>query len=514
VPVEPEPPLDLASGDDDSADEDLLGEVAPPVWLDEIPEYEIGRPEGILRFRSTLRRDRQGIGHLPRSLPTVAWSQRVRCSNEWCGVGWTGQPLLVDWSDEARAVQPFAEPGGPAVEVVVGGLDGMVYFVDLDSGDPSRPAFRAQTASIKGTMSIDPRGPPLLYVGQGLSGHDRDWHYKVVSLIHNRALLDIPGSQRRFGGEPLAPTRSWGGADGNALILEDSDRFLLGGESGLVYRVDLGTDWEGQRIGLDPDIDPWTYHSVRPKYGNPDKLDGSSRWAPGIESSVALHDGVAYFADSLGSLIGLDHVSGEEVLRLDLGDDTDATPVISIEDGHPYLYVGTEVDKQVHGRPVRATGVMRFSKIDLEAKDFAWRLELPAWTWKKVDAKHDYNGGVLATAALGFGPSAGLVFVPTSHEPDFGRGRILAIRTELGEDGQPEIAWSYPLGRPSWSSPACDGETLVVGDAGGVMRGFDAVSGELLWELEIGGAIESSPVFWDGRVVVGTRGGQLVGLVE
>jgi len=444
----------------------------------------------------------------------VAWAQRVRCHNEWCGVGWTGQPLLVDWSDEARAVQPFTEPDGPAVEVVIGGLDGSVYFIDLDSGEPSRPALRAQTASIKGTVSVDPRGPPLLYVGQGLSGHDRNWHLKVFSLIHDEVLLDIPGSQKTFDGERVAPSRSWGGADGNVLVLEDQDRFLLGGESGLFYRVDLGTDWDGQRIGIEPQIEPWTYHSVRPKRGDPDKRDGTSRWAPGIESSVALHDGVAYFADSIGSLIGVDHVSGEEVMRLDLGDDTDATPVISVEDGHPYLYVGTEVDIQVKKRPGKGLGTLRFSKVDLEKKDFAWRLEIPAWTLKKADYKHDYNGGVLATAALGSGPSEGLVFVPTSHEPDFGRGRILAIRTDAGEDGQPEIAWSYPLGKPSWSSPACDGETLVVGDAGGTLRGFDAVSGELLWEMSLGGAIESSPVFWDGRIVVGTRGGRVVGLFE
>ncbi len=505
MPVEPEPPLD-----DDSAEDGIELDSGPAPWEAEIGEHPLDPNEGILRFRGTPYRDRHGIGSLPRNLPEVLWRQRVGCNKEWCGVGWTGQPLLVDWGDEARAIQPFDVPGGPAIEAIVGGLDGRVYFVDLDTGEPSRPNFRAQTASIKGTMSIDPRGAPLLYVGQGLSGHDRNWHYKAISLINNEVLMDIPGSRKEFGGERLAPVRTWGGSDGNSLILADQDRMLLGGENGLFYRVDLNTDWGGQRIGLDPEIDPVAYHSVRPSYGDPDKKDGSSRWAPGIESSVALHDGVAYFADSIGSLIGIDHASGEEVLRLDLGDDTDASPVISIEDGHPYLYIGTEVDHQIHRRPARAEGTLRFSKVDLETRDFAWRLEIPAWTWKKVDYKHDFNGGVLATAAVGFGPSDDLVFVPTAHEPTFGDGQILAIRKAPDEDGQPVIVWSRPLHGVSWSSPALDGQTIVVADSRGWIQAFDAVDGTPLWEIEMGGAVESSPVFWDGRIVVGVRGGALV----
>ena len=498
-------------GDDDSADTDAdRADSEPAAWAIEIPQPEAGRNRGILMFRGNERRDRHGIGDLPRELPQVMWRQTVGCSQEWCGVGWTGQPLLVDWSDEARAVQPFYDPGGPAIEAIVGGLDGWVHFVDMDTGEPSRKRFRAQTASIKGTMTVDPRGAPLLYVGQGLSGHDRNWHYRAYSLIHNRTLLDIPGNQREFDGVRYEPVRSWGGSDGNSVVLEQHDRLLLGGENGLLYRVDLGTDWGGQRIGLEPTVRPVAYHAVHPTYGDPTVLDGSSRWAPGIESSVALYDGVAYFADSVGSLIGIDHLTGDEVLRLDLGDDTDASPVISVEDGHPYLYIGTEVDKQVHRRPAMATGTLRFSKIDLVAGDFAWRLEIPAMTWKKVDQKHDFNGGVLATSAVGFGPTEHLVFVPTAHEPRIAEGRILAVHKTPDDDGNPIIAWSGKLHGPSWSSPALDGQTIVVGDSGGWIQAFDALTGEPLWELDLGGTVESSPVFWDGRIVVGVRGGALL----
>lgn len=482
-------------------------EPGPP--LVEVTPVPPAPNEGVLMFRGSPHRDLHGVGRLPREPVQVLWRHPVGCSKEWCGVGWTGQPLLVDWSDWSRPLQPFVEPGGPDVEVVVGGLDGRIYFLDLATGERSRPILLAQTASIKGTPTIDPRGAPLLYVGQGLPGHDGDWHYKAYSLIGPAALMDISGRDRTLDGQPLGPSRSWGAFDGNGVVLAGEDRYALGGENGLVYRVDLHTDWEGQRLGLAPEIDPATYHTVRPKYGD-DQRDDTSRWCAGIESSMAVHDGVGYFADSIGSLTGMNLDTGEVVMQLDLGDDTDASPVIAIEDGHPYLYVGSEVDRQVLCRPCNATGTLRFAKVDLEARDFAWTLELPARTTKRADKRHDFNGGVLGTAAMGSGPSSHLVFLPTAHEPDLGQGRLLAIHRQADDEGQPVIAWTADLHGTSWSSPSTDGYTVVAPDSEGWVHAFDAVSGELLWEIQLEGAVESTTVFWDGRIVAGARGGAIL----
>ncbi len=478
-----------------------------------IPTLETLQPapnEGVLMFRGSPHRDLHGVGELPREPVEVLWRHPVGCSREWCGVGWTGQPLLVDWSDWSRSLQPFFAPGGPDVEVVVGGLDGRVYFLDLATGEASRPLLRAQTASIKGTPTIDPRGAPLLYVGQGLPGHDGDWHYKAFSLIGPTLLMDISGRDRTYEGEPLGPSRSWGAFDGNGVVLADQDRFALGGENGLVYRVDLHTDWEGQRLGLAPESHPATYHTVRPKYGDADTRDDTSRWCAGIESSMAVHDNVGYFADSIGSLTGMALDTGEVVLQLDLGDDTDASPVIAIEDDRPYLYVGAEVDRQVHCRPCYATGTLRFHKVDLEAKAFAWTLEVPARTCKRADKRHDFNGGVLGTAAMGSGPSAHLVFVPTAHEPGLDQGRLLAVRRQPDDDGNPVIEWAAELHGAAWSSPSTDGRTIIAPDSEGWVHAFDTVTGELLWEIQLEGAVESTTVFWDGKIVAGARGGAVV----
>jgi hypothetical protein len=55
------------------------------------------------------------------------------------------------------------------------------------------------------------------------------------------------------------------------------------------------------------------------------------------------------------------------------------------------------------------------------------------------------------------------------------------------------------------------GDTLVQGDCQGYLHGFDisdtSVAPVELWSAVVGGCIESTPVVWDGRIWVGTRGG-------
>lgn len=471
--------------------------------------------EGILCFRGGPRRDHAGRGEIPRGPVEVAWSRGVGGIGPWTGLGWTGQPLLAAWGAEALAGQEFLTPTPPRVEVVAAGLDGKVHFFDLDGGAPTRAPLAAQDAPIKGTPSLDPRGIPVLYVGQGLPGRDGGFHYRGISLVDGSVVLDLPGRRSRWGDRTLHPFRGWGAFDGNALVLPDRDLLLLGGENGLVYRVGLGL--AGRPAGaltgppgtLPAVVDPLTYHAVRPKWGGGEH-DGTDRWAAGIESSVAFHGGVAYWTDNVGSLIGHDLDAGREVLRLDLGDDTDATPVIAVEDGRAYLYVGSEVDKRLPGRPLLAQGTAWLSKVDLARGTFAWRLGVSCWTQRGEDPLHDVNGGILSTVALGSGPSADLAFVATAREPTPAGGRLLAVRREAGPGGEPRIAWAAKLKGLSWSSPATDGRTVVVGDSAGWLHAFDAVRGEPLWDLPLGGAVESSPVFWEGDVVVGVRGGKVV----
>ena len=49
------------------------------------------------------------------------------------------------------------------------------------------------------------------------------------------------------------------------------------------------------------------------------------------------------------------------------------------------------------------------------------------------------------------------------------------------------------------------------GDCGGRLHAFDISDSTIeppkLWEIDLGGCIESTPALWRGQIVVGTRGG-------
>lgn len=57
------------------------------------------------------------------------------------------------------------------------------------------------------------------------------------------------------------------------------------------------------------------------------------------------------------------------------------------------------------------------------------------------------------------------------------------------------------------SSPAVVGETIYVGNAGGVLYALDTETGRQRWAFETGGPIWSSPAVVDGLVYVGSDDG-------
>ena len=88
--------------------------------------------------------------------------------------GWTGQCAIVRWPEEVVRIMNVREEkkGGPLTEVIYATLDGRVYFLDLYDGQATRPAINIG-APIKGSVTVDPRGYPLLYVGQGIDVYKR-----------------------------------------------------------------------------------------------------------------------------------------------------------------------------------------------------------------------------------------------------------------------------------------------------------------------------------------------------
>jgi outer membrane protein assembly factor BamB len=93
------------------------------------------------------------------------------------------------------------------------------------------------------------------------------------------------------------------------------------------------------------------------------------------------------------------------------------------------------------------------------------------------------------------------VIVPTNS------GNIFGIDRETGE-----VRWEKKLPGPTWQSPVIVDDVWIQGDCSGILHAYDVsdttVDPPQLWELELGGCIESTPVVWKGRIYVGTRAGQ------
>ena len=88
----------------------------------------------------------------------------------WTGTGWTGQPLIIQWDDDVRGIlgiyDQFKNKAG-FTEVIYPAMDGYIYFLELGTGVATRDPLYLGVVT-KGTASLDPRGYPLLYTGQGI----------------------------------------------------------------------------------------------------------------------------------------------------------------------------------------------------------------------------------------------------------------------------------------------------------------------------------------------------------
>ena len=89
-------------------------------------------------------------------------------------------------------------------------------------------------------------------------------------------------------------------------------------------------DPEAGTLSINPDhIVKWRYYGTRTSVG--------SYWL-GMEDSAAIYDGYLFIADNGGNLMCLNLNTLQLVWVQDVLDDSNSTPVLSVEDGHLYLY--------------------------------------------------------------------------------------------------------------------------------------------------------------------------------
>jgi hypothetical protein len=478
-------PATDASGADDRAPG--TGPGAAPgidgeVWVDPLssqrPWSDLGAVDGLLTFRGNPTRSWYGTGPVP-VRPSIQWSVEIGCSQsavageakQWCGSGWTGQPAV------------FRSPTTDRWWLAFGAYNRAVNFLDPATGAPVLAPYPTGDI-IKGSVTVDPDGYPLLYTGS------RDDYFHVVALDQPQ-----PAALWQLSAHAVEPTLWNNDWDGSALVIDDY--LFEGGENGRFFVVKLNRGYGADgRVTVDPRIvfstESW----------DSELLGAIGDVAVSVENSVAISGDVVYFANSGGLVQGWD-ISGlaggeapTRVFRFWTGDDTDASLVI---DGDGMLYAVSQYERGTS----RSEEVGQIMKLD------PTRPEDPL-VWSRA-ARANIGSGVWATPALytEAGGATTLLIVPTNE------GEVLGLDAATGAE-----RWQLALPGPLWSSPVVVEDTLIQADCAGNVNAFDlggrapasTAAPRLLWSVALGGCIESTPAVWDGQVFVGTRLGSFYAL--
>lgn len=448
--------------------------------------------EGIVTFRGDNFRSGAAYGTAAVSSKTLtkAWSKSTSGLSDsdgiyWSGSGWTGQPLIVKWPEATRknisAMYDWAREKEGLVEVIYATLDGHVYFYELTSGEYTREPLNLGF-NYKGAGALDPRGYPILYVGSGVDSVNGRSRVKVVNLIDNSVMFE-------FGHNETFANRGWHMFDSSPLVSAETDQLIYPGENGILYIIHLNTKYNEQtgELSVDPDnIVKWKYNGVR---------SGSRYWL-GVESSAAIINNYIFLADNGGNLMCLDLNTLKLVWVQDVLDDTNCSPVVDIEDGHPYIYISTSFH---YGWRSYSTAAIPIFKIDAETGEIVWRTDYTCYTVQ------DLSGGVQGTIAVGKNKLSDMIFVPIARTPGASSGTLAALKKDTGE-----VVWEKETSMYSWSSPVdfydADGNGyLLYCNSGFNMFLIDGKTGEQLDYMNLGGNIEASPAMYGNYAVVGTR---------
>ena len=468
--------------------------------------------EGVITFRGNNFRDSAAYG-------TVTWTGQAAepwtfsvgsmakksGSGSWTGCGWTGQPLIVKWPEETKRIMNLydsAKNDPDLVEVIYATMDGHIYFLDLYTGEKTRDPINVGYP-FKGAGALDPRGYPLMYVGSGDDSTAGDSRAFIINLINGTVLYE-------FGVEDGFALRDLSYFDSSALVDAETDTLIYPGESGILYTIKLNTQYDPNAgtISINPQTVKWRYKGARSL--STDTVDGSQGWWLGIEDSAIIWREHAIFTDNGGHMICLDLNTMKAVWVQDTLDDTNCTPVLSLEgpDNHPYVYTSTSFHPNWRASE-NSTAPIPIWKIDAVTGQIVAQND--TYHCQTIATPNQVSGGVQGTLAIGEKDLEGLIFVPVAMTEGT-RGKLVALNTS-----DMSVKWECDFAGYPWSSPVAVYDDsgkgyLIQCNKTGYIHLIDGQTGEIISEMSLGSNVEASPAVYNNMVVVGTRGGLIYGM--
>ncbi len=454
--------------------------------------------EGIITFRGDNYRSgaTYGTANVVNETITQKWSAKIGSLNGWPGSGWTGQPLIVRWNEQAKSVMNlYAEKKAKTdlVEVIYATLDGYIYFYDLDDGSYTRDPLWVGM-NFKGAGSLDPRGYPLMYVGSGDYLNGKAPRMYIISLIDGSILYE------RSGSDGFTLRSDWSAFDSSPLVDAETDTLIWPGESGILYTIKLNSNYDPNQgtITVNPE------ETVKNRYST-SRSSGGKYWL-GYEPSAVIVDRFLYISENGGMFFCIDLNTMDLVWAQDTKDDSNSTPVFEWdENGNGYIYTAPSLHWTANSS---SQGPISIYKLNAKTGEIIWTKTYDCHTVSGV------SGGVQSTPLLGKPGTEleGMIFYTVARTPNGSNGVLVALDTETGE-----VVWEKSMPAYTWSSPVAvyteSGKAyVVVCDSQGEAALLNGTTGETLDKIGLGSNVEASPAVFEDTLVVGTRGQRIYGL--
>ena len=468
-------------------------------------EYTRNVKMGVLTFRTDAFRQNAAIGTVPgASALEEVWKVQaasVRGSNGqmYYGIGRNGQPAIVMWSKEVREKSNMFESKldkKQLKEVIIAGLDGNIYFLDLEDGSNTRNIIKLGYP-MKGTPSVHPGGFPYMNVGQfarKMKTKTGKIGLRQYNLYNQKELTLIDG----LDGKLHRPLNDVGSFETSALIDRSSDTMVTAGSNGMLYVTSLNSNFDYVE-GIYKQS-PSTV-VLRTKAKSERKNTQTA-----VEASVAMYDRFVYYADMGGVLRCVDTNTLRTVWAVETGDAVESTPALDREDGDGLsLYTANLLSS-------RSTGAAQIRRYDALTGLETWTMEVPV----KKNSKTKQPVGVFASPVVGQGSLSQYVYFTVTGLSADGRemlglaGEEAAALIALNkQDGT--IAWAYGLAKSCESSPVAvydegDNGWIIQCGSDGVIALLNGETGEEMTTLTVEGAIEASPAVYGDMMVIGTTG--------
>ncbi|MCE5188227.1 MAG: PQQ-binding-like beta-propeller repeat protein [Eubacteriales bacterium] len=485
-----------------------------------MPEEPYTSASGIITFRGNNYRDSASYGTATISARklTGVWSVETGelpkgdvagvSEKTWTGSGWVGQPLIVQWPDNIKQfmnMYDWAKQKEGLVEVILATMDGNVYFLDLDTGEPTREKL-VIGMPFKGAGSLDPRGYPILYLGSGDMYVEDEMKSRAMaySLIDFTRLYEFGKQYDEFA------LREFHAYDSSALVDAETDTLIYPGENGILYTIKLNTVFDettGQLTMNPSNVVKMRYAGTRSTYPYSQNVADNKFWL-GYETSMATLGEFGYLGTNDGFLQCINLNTMSLVWAQDTQDDTNGSPVLETDFANrtAYIYIGSSLHFTADAD---AKGAVSLYKINAITGEVVWKHT------ENVNTKSWVSGGIQATALLGQKSISDLVIIPFARTPNEDDGVLLALDKATGA-----VRWTFAMEKYTWSSPVAvydeSGNAYIVvlegSDTGSKVFLLDGKTGTLLSTFDAEKNMEASPAVYGNMVVFGTRGMKIWGV--